>query len=277
MIEDPHQLPSDAELDGLCEDLLAGYQHDFRHYARASLARRVALAMQRLNVPDVTALRQRLSHDRAAFGVLFSHLTVQVSEMFRDARYYLALRSQVVPLLATYPSFKIWVAGCATGEEAYSLAIVLAEAGLLARAVIYATDIGEAGLEEAAAGRFALDRMAGHSQNYRNSGGQGSLADFYVAAYGHAVMDPGLRKKIVFSEHSLATDEIFSEVDVVSCRNVLIYFDRVLQERALGLFHGALSRRGFLGLGSRETVRFSTVANEFDELPDSDRWYRKRA
>jgi chemotaxis protein methyltransferase CheR len=271
-----HHLPSDAELADLCDELLVRYQQDFRHYARASLARRVALAMQRLQVPDVAALRARLASDRGAFAVLFAHLTVQVSEMFRDVRFYQTLRQQVVPMLATYPSFKIWIAGCATGEEAYSFAIVLAEAGLLGRAVIYATDIGEAGLAQGAAGRFALERMAGHSLAYRAAGGQGSLSDHYVAAYGHAVMDPSLRQKIVFSEHSLATDHVFSEVDVVSCRNVLIYFDRALQERAIGLFHAALSRRGFLGLGSRETVRFTSWANDFDELPDSDRWYRKR-
>jgi chemotaxis protein methyltransferase CheR len=170
----------------------------------------------------------------------------------------------------------VWIAGCAGGEEVYSLAIVLAEADLLKRAVIYATDVSDAAIARASAGRFPLERMADYSMAYRAAGGVGTLSDFYVAAYGQAVMAPELRAKVVFTEHSLATDHVFSEVDVVSCRNTMIYFDKPLQDRALGLFTAALSRRGFLGLGSRETVRFSAEAKNYDELPESDRWFRKR-
>lgn len=265
----------ELELKLFLEALYLRYDYDFRHYSHASLKRRVGAAMLRFDCRSVTQLQERVIHDAACFPVLLDFLTVQVSEMFRDPGYFLALRRKVVPLLRTYPSLKIWVAGCSAGEEAYSLAILLREEGLLERSLIYATDINPAALKRAESGVFDIERLALFTQNHRESGAMASLSDYYTAAYGGALFDPALRERMVFSDHSLATDAVFAEVQLVSCRNVLIYFDRVLQDRALGLFHEALSLKGFLGIGAKETVRFSSHAARFQELAASERIYRK--
>jgi chemotaxis protein methyltransferase CheR len=208
--------------------------------------------------------------------LLLDYLTVQVSEMFRDPRYFRALREKVVPLLRTYPSLKIWVAGCSTGEEAYSIAILLQEEGLLGRALIYATDINPHTLLKAESGVYDVERIPGFTVNHRESGATTSLSDYYTAAYGRAVFNKSLRDHIVFSDHSLATDSVFAEVQFVSCRNVLIYFNRDLQNRALGLFRDSLCRQGFLGIGSKESLRFSCHADEFDPFVAQERIYQKR-
>ncbi len=265
----------DIELRLFIEAIYLKYAYDFRDYAAASLKRRVTAAMARFGVATLTQLQDRVIHDPRMFPALLDFLTVQVSEMFRDPAYFLALRRHVVPLLRTYSSLKIWVAGCSTGEEAYSLAILLREEGLLERTLIYATDINEAALTKAQAGVYDIERLSGFTENHRNSGGKTSLSDYYTAAYGRALFDPTLRSRIVFSDHSLATDAVFAEVQLVSCRNVLIYFNRELQDRALGLFHDALSHKGFLGLGAKESVRFSAHAKAFSELVPADRIYRR--
>ena len=272
----PRRNDFDIELGLLLEAVYLKYQHDFRHYAVASLRRRVHQAMTRFGVATVSQLQDRILHEPEAFTQMLQYFTVQVSEMFRDPAYFLALREKVVPLLATYPFAKVWVAGCSTGEEAWSLAILLHEEGLLPRTRVYATDINPQALAAAQAGVYPLERVALYSTNYLKSGGRGSLADYYTAAYGNAVFDKRLRAQMLFSDHSLATDSVFSEVELVSCRNVLIYFDRDLQGRAIGLFHDALSPRGFLGIGSRESLRFSPYALAFDEFAPTERIYRKR-
>ncbi len=181
-----------------------------------------------------------------------------------------------MPLLRTYPSLKVWVAGCSAGEEAYSLAILLREEGLLSKTLIYATDINTRMLQRAAAGVYDVERIAGFTANHQKSGARSSLSDYYTAAYGGAVFDKSLRDHIVFSDHSLATDSVFAEVQLVSCRNVLIYFDRDLQDRALGLFRESLCRSGFLGLGSKESLRFSAHADEFAEFVREQKIHQKR-
>ena len=195
--------------------------------------------------------------------------------MFRDPPYFLAFRERVVPVLRTYPSLKVWVAGCGFGEEVYSFAILLREEGLLARSLIYATDINVRSLEAAKAGVYGADRIPGFTQNHSRSGGRSSLSDYYTAAYGGALFDKSLKEHIVFSDHSLATDSVFAEVQMISCRNVLIYFDRALQDRAVGLFHESLCRKGFLGIGAKETLRFTSHADAFVELVREDRIYQK--
>jgi chemotaxis protein methyltransferase CheR len=207
--------------------------------------------------------------------VLLDFLTVQVSDLFRDPLYFKALREQVVPLLRTYPSLKVWVAGCSTGEEAYSFAILLHEEGLLERSLIYATDINPDSLERAQTGRYDLDRIAGFTENHRLSGGKSSLSDYYSAAYQGAVMQKFLRDRVVFSDHSLATDSVFAEVHLISCRNVLIYFDSALQDRAIALFREALCRKGILGLGAKESLRFSAHARSFSALVPGLRIFQK--
>ena len=265
----------DIELQLFIEAIYLKYDYDFRDYARASLKRRVTAAMARFGTNTLTQLQDRVIHDPRTFPALLDFLTVQVSEMFRDPQYFLALRQHVVPLLRTYPSLKIWVAGCSSGEEAYSLAILLREEGLLERTLIYATDINDTALQRAQAGVYDVERLSGFTENHRAAGGKTSLSDFYTAAYGKALLAPSLRSRIVFSDHSLATDAVFAEVQFVSCRNVLIYFNRTLQDRALGLFHEALSHKGFLGLGAKESVRFSAHDKSFRAFVAAERIYRR--
>jgi chemotaxis protein methyltransferase CheR len=253
------------------------YHYDFRGYAPASLRRRLKTAMNRFDCRTLSQLQDRVVHDPAVFPALLDFLTVQVSEMFRDPAYFLALREQVVPLLRTYPWLKVWVAGCSAGEEAYSLAILLHEEGLLSKTIIYATDINTGTLQKAAAGVYGVERIAGFTANHHKSGGRSSLSDYYTAAYGRAVFSKWLKDHIVFSDHSLATDSVFAEVQLVSCRNVLIYFNRTLQDRALGLFREALCRRGFLGIGAKESMRFSPQAHAFLDFSPAERIYQKRA
>jgi chemotaxis protein methyltransferase CheR len=266
----------DIELRLLIDAVYLKYHYDFRGYAGASLKRRLTAALPRFACRTLSQLQDKLLHEPAVFPALLDYLTVQVSEMFRDPSYFRALRERVVPLLRTYPSLKVWVPGCSTGEEAYSLAILLHEEGLLKRSLIYATDINMHALQKAEAGVYGLERIAGFSENHRQSGARGSLSDYYTAAYGGALFDKSLKKHLVFSDHSLATDSVFAEVELVSCRNVLIYFNRELQDRAVGLFNDALCRKGFLGIGAKETLRFSAHAAAFEELAAEDRIYRKR-
>ena len=266
----------DIETQLLLDAVYLKYHYDFRGYAMASLKRRLQRAMEHFGCRSISALQERLLHDAAAFPVLLDFVTLPVSEMFRDPSYFRALREQVVPLLRTYPSLKVWVAGCSTGEEAYSLAILLKEEGLLARTLIYATDINPHRLQEAEAGVYAIDRMAGFTANHRKSGARSSLSDHYTAAYDRAIVDKSFRRHLVFSDHSLATDSVFAEVQLVSCRNVLIYFNRALQDRALGLFRDALCRRGFLGIGSKESLRFSSHSDAFVDVVREDRIFQKR-
>jgi chemotaxis protein methyltransferase CheR len=266
----------EIELQLLVDAIYLRYHYDFRGYALASLKRRLATALGRFGCLTLSQLQDKILHEPASFPALLDLLTVQVSEMFRDPAYFRSLRESVVPLLRTYPSLKVWVAGCSTGEEAYSIAILLREEGLLERTLLYATDINPQTLQKAEAGVYAMDRIAGFTENHRKSGARSSLSEYYSAAYGRAVFDKSLKRHIVFSDHSLATDSVFAEVQLVSCRNVLIYFNHELQDRALGLFREALCRKGFLGLGAKEAVRFSAHAQAFSELVREDRIFQKR-
>ena len=266
---------ADIEIRLLIEAVFQRYGHDFRDYAPASMKRRVVQAQQKMGMGSISALQERVLHDPAGFAVLLQYLTVPVSEMFRDPAYFLALRRDVVPVLRTYPSVKIWVAGCSTGEEPYSLAILLREEGLLERTILYATDINHASLDSARQGIFKLEHMQAFTRNYQRGGGTRSFSDYYAAAYGGALFDKALRDSITFADHSLATDAVFSETHLVSCRNVLIYFNRKLQDRAFGLFHESLAHRGYLGLGSKETLDFSGYAERFEPVSKPDRLYRK--
>lgn len=265
----------DIELKLLIDAIYLRYHYDFREYASASLKRRLVTAAGRFGCQTLSQLQGKVLHEPAVFSALLDFLTVQVSEMFRDPAYFRSLREQVVPLLRTYPSLKVWVAGCSTGEEVYSLAILLREEGLLSRTLIYATDINANALQNAEAGVYDIDRIAAFTENHRRSGARQSLSQYYTAAYGGAVFDKSLKQHIVFSDHSLATDNVFAEMQLVSCRNVLIYFNRSLQERAIGLFRNSLCYKGFLGIGAKETLRFSTHADAFSEFVPADRIYRK--
>jgi chemotaxis protein methyltransferase CheR len=268
--------PEALEVQLLLDALYHRFGYDFRRYAPASLRRRVHQARVHLKCATISELQGRLLHEPEILDQLLGFLTVQVSEMFRDPAYYRALRERVLPHLATFPTVKVWVAGCSSGEELYSLAILFREEGLFDRTLFYATDINPHALAKAEAGIYPLDQIRLFTENHRGSGATGSLSDYYSAGYGVASFDPVLRSRVVFSDHSLATDEVFAEVHLISCRNVLIYFERALQDRALRLFRDALPHNGFLGLGSRESLRFSPESAAFEDFDRDNRIYRRR-
>ncbi|MGU3496248.1 CheR family methyltransferase [Xanthobacteraceae bacterium A53D] len=266
----------DIEIRLLLEAIYARYHYDFRSYAMASVKRRLRQARQQFGFATFSALQEGLLHDPDMMPRLLAYLTVQVSEMFRDPSYFKALRERVVPHLKTYPSLKVWVAGCSSGEELYSLVILFREEGLEERTLFYATDINQDALKAAEAGIYGLDRIQGFTQNHRLSGGRSSLSDYYTAAYGRASFDKSLRRNVVFSDHSLVTDAVFGEMHLVSCRNVLIYFDRALQDQALKLFRDSLTRKGFLGLGSKESLRFSAYSDAFTDFVREEKIFQRR-
>jgi chemotaxis protein methyltransferase CheR len=272
----PDAAPEEEELETLLESIYRMYHCDFRSYLRGSLRRGVDRARSSLGLPTVAALGDRILRDPLAFSELLRHLTIQVSDLFRDPSYHRALRERVVPHLGTYPSLRIWVAGCGTGEEAYSIAIVLHEEGLLERSLLYATDIDPQSLAIAEAGVYETARVRRFSENYFRAGGRASLSDYYTATTSRVAFSGALRKHILFSDHSLATDAPFAEMQLVSCRNVLIYFNQELKERAIALFQSSLCPRGFLGLGSEETLAFSSRAPAFKPFAPDERIYRLR-
>lgn len=275
-MKSPAATTEEIELRLLLEALYRRYQYDFRGYSLASIKRRIRQARVHFKTPNISALQEMTLHDATVLPRLVAFLTVQVSEMFRDPSYYLALRENVVPHLRTYPSLKVWVAGCSAGEELYSLAILFREEGLDSRTLFYATDINLDALRKAEAGIYPVDRVALFSENYRKAGGRTSLSDYYTAAYGGVKFDQTLRERAVFSDHSLASETVFSDVHLVSCRNVMIYFNRELQDRAVGLFREALVRRGFLGLGLKESLHFSAHAEAFQPFAPAQRIYQKK-
>ena len=266
---------TDIEIRLLIEAIYLKYSYDFRDYSGASVKRRVAHALRQFECPTISALQERVLHDPAAFMQLLQFLTIPVSEMFRDPSHFLAIRQEVVPILRTYPSIKIWIAGCSTGEEVYSTAILLREEGLLDRTIIYATDLNPHSLEKAQQGIYSMESVRAYTQNYQRAGGQSAFSDYYTSAYEYAIFDKSLRENVTFADHSLATDSVFSETQLISCRNVLIYFNKKLQDRAFGLFHESLCHRGFLVLGSKETLDFSSHSSKFDPLVKQERIYRK--
>jgi len=265
----------DIEIRLLLEALYVRYHYDFRNYAMASIKRRLRQAREQLGFATISALQESVLHDTQMLPRLLGYLTIQVSEMFRDPSYFQAIREQVVPHLRTYPSLKIWIAGCSGGEELYSLVILFREEGLESRTIFYATDISQEALRTAEAGVYTLDRIQLFTENHRKSGGKSSLSDYYNAAYGRASFDKTLRQNVVFSDHSLVTDAVFGEMHLVSCRNVLIYFDRPLQDRAIGLFKHSLARKGFLGLGAKESLRFSAHSGSFKDFVREEKIYQR--
>lgn len=266
----------DIEIRLLLDAIYLKYHYDFRGYAMASVKRRLNQAREHFNCRSFSMLQDQVLHEPALLPDLLQYLTVQVSEMFRDPLYFRTLREKVMPHLRTYPSLKVWIAGCSTGEELYSMAILFREEGLFDRTLFYATDINGDALKKAESGVYDLDRLKLFTENHRLSGGKTSLSDYYVAAYGAASFDKSLRKNTVFSDHSLATDAVFAETQLISCRNVLIYFNKELQDRAIGLFSQSLARKGFLGLGAKESLRFSEHAERFTEFARDERIYQKR-
>ena len=265
----------DLEIQLLLEAVWRAYGYDFRDYALSSIRRRVRFFMQEERLSTVSSVQDRVLHDTVVLRRFLRSLSVSVTAMFRDPTFYRALREVVVPVLRTYPVVRIWHAGCSTGEEVYSVAILLQEEGLFDRCQIYATDMNEAVLGQAKRGEVPLSAMRENTRNYLQAGGRQAFARWYTTRDDRAVLDPDLRKGVVFAQHNLATDSSFNEFNLIVCRNVLIYFNPTLQERVHRLLYASLVRLGFLGLGSKETIRFTPHEAHFQELPE--RLYRKVA
>ncbi|HEV8214863.1 MAG TPA: protein-glutamate O-methyltransferase CheR [Gemmatimonadaceae bacterium] len=264
-----------VEIELLLEGVFRHYGFDFRSYAYASIRRRLWKRVEAEALSSISELQALVLHDSTAMDRLLLDLSISVTAMFRDPDFYRVFRQDVVPLLRTYPFIRIWHAGCSTGEEVYSAAIVLEEEGLLDRARIYATDINDNVLKQAKAGIFPLTRMQEYTENYIRAGGTRSFSEYYTAMYDGALFSPSLTRNTVFSQHNLVTDRSFSEFHMVFCRNVLIYFDRALQDRVHSLFYDSLVMFGILALGSKESLRFSQYEDCYEMLHVKERIYRK--
>jgi chemotaxis protein methyltransferase CheR len=262
------------ELDLILVAIYQRYGYDFRQYSRASIKRRIEHHLAKTEFETMSELMSKILYDETLFQSLFFDISVTVTEMFRDPWFYLTLREKVIPFLKTFPFINIWHAGCATGEEVYSLAILLKEEQLYKRAHIYATDFNDAALEKAKARIYPLERIKEYTSNYQKAGGNNSFADYYRAQYQSVIFDAALQENITFANHNLATDSVFGEMHLILCRNVLIYFDRPLQDRVLSIFRDSLLYNGFLCLGSKETIHFSEVRKDFKEFAIKEKIYQ---
>lgn len=265
----------DLEIALLLEGVFKRYGYDFRDYSLAHLRRRLRHRLEISGLPDLGAMLHQVLNDRKFFELLLRDLSINVTEMFRDPEIYLRIRNEVVPRLKTWPFVKIWHAGCATGEEVYSMAIILHEEGLLDRCQIYATDFNQIALKKAKDGIYNLDQVRLFTGNYQKSGGRESFSDYYTADNDAVILKNWLKNKIVFADHNLVTDSVFSEMQLVACRNVLIYFNRTLQERIFQTFHESLCPGGILWLGSKETLRVTDLAGRFEILQADEKIYKK--
>jgi chemotaxis protein methyltransferase CheR len=266
----------EAQLDLLLEGIRGAYGYDFTRYARPTLRRRLAFHLRRSQVSSLAQLHHRVLTDSSAFASLLDDLSIQVTAMFRDPAFYAALRRHAVPMLRTYPRLRLWVAGCASGEEALSVAILLHEEGLLPRSLIYATDVNPAALERARQGIYPADRIRLYADSYRRAGCAGSFLSYFTVAHGYGSIDPELTHHVHYAEHNLACDEVFGEMNLVLCRNVLIYFQGDLQERALDVLDRSLVPGGFLCLGNRESLRLWRKRHDYEELAPEGRIFRQR-
>jgi len=265
----------DEELDMLLDELFRSYGYDFTNYARASLKRRVSRLMIIDRFPSFAELLYRVRQDPAYLTRMVEELTVNVTEMFRDPQVFKTIREEVLPILATHPFIRIWHAGCATGEEVYSMAILLDEANLLHKSLLYATDLNPTAIENIRKGVFPISEMKQYSENYILSGGKHDFSKYYTAKYNWAKFDDRLKAKMIVATHNLVSDRSFNEFVLIFCRNVLIYFDKYLQDNVLTLFDDSLEKLGFLVLGSKENLRFSPIARKFKQLENRERIWRK--
>ncbi len=276
MAEPARRAIETLEIDLLLEAVSRHYGYDFRDYARSSLSRRVRKMLDRIELPSVSTLQDRLLREPELMNEFVEVVGVHTTAMFRDPDFYEALRNEVVPLLRTYPFVRIWHAGCATGEEVYSLAILLSEEGIFDRCRLYATDLCDTTLERAKRGIFPLSSMRDYTTNYQNAGGRQDFSSYYIADQKNAIFRQGLRKNIIFAQHNLASDGAFNEFHLVLCRNVGIYFNEALRERMHDLIYRSLVPFGVLGLGKKESLRYTSFDDLYQELPSAVRLYRRR-
>jgi chemotaxis protein methyltransferase CheR len=264
------------EIEMLLEAVRLKYGYDFRNYARAHVKRRVLHRLALNGLPNVSALQHAALNDQAVFDSLLLDLSINVTEMFRDPSFYMAVRTEVAPLLKTWPFLKIWHAGCATGEEVYSMAILLVEEEIFDRTQIYATDFNQVVIQRAKEATYPIESIKDYTANYQKAGGQSSFAEYYTAKYDSVILEQSLKKRIVFADHNLVTDGVFGEMNMIICRNVLIYFNRELQNRVIRLFYDSLCPGGFLCLGSKESLKFSEYVALFEPVVEKEKIYKKR-
>jgi chemotaxis protein methyltransferase CheR len=265
----------DIEMNLLLQAVYMKYGYDFRNYSKAHLKRRIHQRLQMSGMETISELQNKVLWDKTFFRTFLQDLSINVTEMFRDPEFYLTFRKKVVSDLKTYAHIKVWHAGCSTGEEVYSLAILLKEEGLLGKTRIYATDINKGVLEIARQGIYSKKEMELYARNYSEAGGTGKLSDYYTSKYGSVLFDKSLSKNIVFADHNLVTDSVFAEVNLIFCRNVLIYFDKTLQNKVLHLFNNSLSKRGYLCLGTKESLKFTDLENSFASIDKKLKIYKK--
>lgn len=266
----------ELEISLLLEAIYQKYGYDFRQYSEAHIKRRIMNRMAMSGLKDVSQVQSKVLNDGTFAHKLLHDLSITVTEMFRDPSFYKSLREKVIPVLKTYPFIKIWHAGCSTGEEAYSMAIIMQEEGLYDRTTIYATDFNQQALNKAKEGIFSNEMMKEYTTNYQLSGGKESFADYYISNYDHVIMNQSLKKNIVWANHNLVTDSVFAEVHLILCRNVLIYFDKNLQNKVQKLFYNSLINGGILCLGSKESLRFTDLYEEYTELDNKQRVFKKK-
>ncbi len=266
---------SDEQVEILLNDLLELYGYDFTNYTKASIKRRINRIFSMHRFPSFAEMRYQLRHEKSYLHRFVEAISVNVTEMFRDPNFYRALRESVLPQLATYPYIRIWHAGCSTGEEVYSMAILLRETNLLHKSLLYATDINQEVLDKGRQGVFPLGSMKQYSENYIQSGGTKAFSDYYTASYDRAKFNEELCSKMIFAMHNLVSDGSFNEFQLILCRNVLIYFDKQLQDRAIRLFDASLEPLGYLGLGAKETMRFVPVEKNYRQIEGKEKIWRK--
>lgn len=263
---------SDEFVDIILADVLEVYGYDFTGYSRASLKRRIVRLYEMDKFVSFAEYRYRIRTDSNYFKRFLEEITINVTEMFRDPDFYRDLRTEILPKLGTYPFIRIWVAGCSTGEEAYSVAIILKELNLLHKSLIYATDINSSVLETASKAIISLNKLKLYTENYIDAGGAADFSDYYTASYSLGKLKDELKSKIIFSTHNLVTDNSFNEFQLILCRNVLIYFDRALQNQVFELFDGSLEKFGYLALGTKETINFSLVSDNYERIGAGKIW-----
>ena len=266
----------DIEIKLLLEAILRRYGYDFRNYSGASLKRRIHHHLQLSKCKSISEMIPRLLHDSSFFELLLFDFSITVTEMFRDPSFYLSVRKKVIPFIKTYPFPKVWHAGCATGEEVYSMAILLKEEKSLDKATIYATDFNDSALAKSKSGIYPINNVKKYTANYQKAGGVGSFSEYYHSQYDSIILDQSLKKRLTFANHNLVTDGVFGEMNLILCRNVLIYFNKDLQGHVLNLFYDSLVDGGFLCLGNKETTQFSDVCEEFELIDRKEKIYRKK-
>ncbi len=264
------------ELDLLLEAIYQKYHYDFKDYSRAHIKRRVLYRMRISNMENLSQMQHQILYDRSFFETLLMDLSINVTEMFRDPSFYLAIRKKIIPQLKKYSFIKLWHAGCASGEEVYSMAILLKEEGLYSRTQIYATDFNTIALQKARSAIYPIDMIKDYTSNYQKAGGINSFAEYYTAKYDSVILDSTLKERIVFADHNLVTDGVFGEMNLILCRNVLIYFTRKLQNRVIKLFMESLTPSGFLCLGTKETLQFSEYAQFFSSIVEKEKIFQRK-